>query len=102
MQRAKLAEPFGYLVKPFRERDLHISIEFALYKAKMEGKIRKMNRALQRRTAELESAYKDLENFSDTVSHDLRAPLVTIEGLCRILSEKHAGELDEEGKDLLK
>ncbi len=101
LQRAKIAEPFGYLVKPFRERDLHISIEFALYKSKMEDEIRKLNRDLQRRTSELESAYKDLETFSYTVSHDLRAPLVTIEGFCRILSENHAKRLDDEGKDLL-
>jgi len=35
LQRAKLTAPFGYIVKPFKERDLHIAIEFALYKAKM-------------------------------------------------------------------
>jgi CheY-like chemotaxis protein len=36
LQRAKVTEPFGYIVKPFKERDLHIAIEFALYKSKME------------------------------------------------------------------
>lgn len=36
LQRAKVTEPFGYIVKPFRERDLYIAIEFALYKSKME------------------------------------------------------------------
>ena len=36
LQRAKVTEPFGYIVKPFRERDLQIAIEFALYKHKME------------------------------------------------------------------
>ncbi len=34
--RAKVTEPFGYIVKPFKERDLHIAIEFALYKSKAE------------------------------------------------------------------
>ena len=37
LQRAKVTGPFGYIVKPFRERDLHIAIEFALYKSRMEG-----------------------------------------------------------------
>jgi CheY-like chemotaxis protein len=36
LQRAKVTGPFGYIVKPFRERDLHIAIEFALYKSRME------------------------------------------------------------------
>jgi len=37
LQRAKVTGPFGYIVKPFRERDLQIAIEFALYKSRMEG-----------------------------------------------------------------
>jgi CheY-like chemotaxis protein len=36
LRRAKLSQPFGYIVKPFRERDLYITIEFALYRSKME------------------------------------------------------------------
>ncbi len=36
LQRAKVTEPFGYIVKPFRERDLSIAIEFALYKVEIE------------------------------------------------------------------
>jgi PAS domain S-box-containing protein len=37
IQRAKLTEPFGYIIKPFEERELHSTIEMALYKYKMEG-----------------------------------------------------------------
>ncbi len=36
LERAKMSQPFGYIVKPFRERDLLITIEFALYKSAME------------------------------------------------------------------
>ena len=39
LQRAKIAEPFGYLLKPFEERELHTNIEMALYRAKMEKKL---------------------------------------------------------------
>ncbi|MFQ6108768.1 MAG: HD domain-containing phosphohydrolase [Candidatus Aminicenantales bacterium] len=40
MERAKLTEPFGYIVKPFNERELQTSIEIALYKHKMEAELR--------------------------------------------------------------
>ena len=38
LQRAKITEPFGYILKPFEERELHIAIELALYRHKMESK----------------------------------------------------------------
>ena len=40
LQRAKITEPFGYLLKPFEERELHITIEMALYKHAMEQQLR--------------------------------------------------------------
>ncbi len=36
LQRAKVAEPFGYLLKPFEERKLHVAIEVALYKSRID------------------------------------------------------------------
>jgi light-regulated signal transduction histidine kinase (bacteriophytochrome) len=49
-----------------------------------------------------ESANRDLEAFSYSVAHDLRAPLRTINGFARMLMEDHGGRLDEEGVRLLK
>lgn len=40
LERAKITEPFGYVIKPFDERELHINIEIALYKNKMERELR--------------------------------------------------------------
>ncbi len=40
LERAKITEPFGFLIKPFNEKELHTSIEIALYKFKMEKKLR--------------------------------------------------------------
>ncbi|HCV42193.1 MAG TPA: hypothetical protein DGH68_01825 [Bacteroidetes bacterium] len=40
LQRARVTEPFGYVLKPFEERDLHSTIEMALYKHRMEEKQR--------------------------------------------------------------
>ncbi|MCK4417132.1 MAG: response regulator [Candidatus Latescibacteria bacterium] len=40
LQRAKITEPYGYILKPFEERELHVAIEVALYKHKMEEKLK--------------------------------------------------------------
>ncbi len=40
LQRAKLTEPFGYILKPFEERELHTTIEMALYRHKMEKQLK--------------------------------------------------------------
>ncbi len=40
IERAKITEPFGYIIKPFKERELQINIEIALYNHKMEKKLK--------------------------------------------------------------
>lgn len=46
LRRAKITEPFGYLVKPFKERELRVTIDVALYKHKMEKKLRESEKWL--------------------------------------------------------
>lgn len=62
LKRAKQAEPFGYLLKPFQDRDIKAAIEVALYKKGMEEKLQKAHSELEervkQRTAELNDALK--------------------------------------------
>ena len=58
-----------------------------------EAEIRELNEELSRRVAELTVVNDELEAFSYSVSHDLRAPLRAIDGFSRILMAEHAAEL---------
>jgi signal transduction histidine kinase len=67
--------------------------------------IRKLNEALEKkvadRTEELKSVNSELESFSYSVSHDLRAPLRIVNGYATILHEEYNNLFDDEGKRLL-
>jgi PAS domain-containing protein len=44
LERAKVTEPYGYILKPFEERELHVVVETALYKHRMERKLEERER----------------------------------------------------------
>lgn len=80
-----------YLIKPFSAREL-------LARVRTHVQL-----ALARRAwiAELEHANRELDAFSYSVSHDLRAPLMTIDGFSQLLAEEYAANLDEEAHSYL-
>jgi PAS domain S-box-containing protein len=70
-----------------------------------EEKIRLFSQQLEQtvsdRTKELETSNKELESFSYSISHDLRAPLRAIDGYVNILSEEYDAVLDDEARRLM-
>lgn len=66
-----------------------------------EEEIRKLNASLSQRASELETANKELEGFTHSVSHDLRAPLRQMNIFSKLMLKDYADKLDEMGKEYL-
>jgi signal transduction histidine kinase len=75
--------------------------ETAVQFNRMLAALTKTKKDLEKHAAQLAASHKDLEGFSYSVSHDLRAPLRAIDGFSRILLEDYASKLDDEGRRLL-
>jgi signal transduction histidine kinase len=74
-----------------------VAVIFYFYhRKKYEANILKLNADLAKNVVDLNYANKELESFSYSVSHDLRAPLRIIDGFARILSEEYKQSLDAE------
>ncbi len=105
LNRATRSEPSAYLVKPFKPPDLRCVIEIALARHATDVRLRENERwlelTLQKRTAALEAANRELEAFNYSVAHDLRAPLRGIDSFSQLLIERYSQQLDEEGRAYL-
>lgn len=70
-------------------------------RARAARHIEELNQRLAQRNRELEASNQELESFSYSVSHDLRAPLRTIDGFSMMLANRYADVLDDNARGLL-
>lgn len=88
-----------YRLKQIREKELEVLVR------KRTDEISRLNESLEQqvidRTSQLSAANAELETFTYSVSHDLRAPARRIGGLIDVIMEDYGGKLDDNGRDLL-
>ncbi|MBM4147353.1 MAG: GAF domain-containing protein, partial [Nitrospira sp.] len=80
---------------------LSVAFVEALTRIRSENIIKTLNKELEQSIDEISHANKELEAFSYSVSHDLRAPLRAIDGFTEILLRDYEANLDQEGKRVL-
>jgi len=112
LERSRPTEPYGYLLKPYRKKELQATIEMALYKHEMECRLEAANCQLAREIEErklLENALKNSERqlralnaskdtFFSIIAHDLRNPFNSLLGLTAFL----VSAIEDYDKDRLK
>ncbi len=92
---AMKAGALDYILKPFKLSSVLPVLDRALTVRRLRIENAELQRSVARHAAELEVANKELEAFSYSVSHDLRAPLRAVTGFAEILMEDHGPELSE-------
>lgn len=93
---------FSWNSVPLIEEELVFAVARDISKNKEEEEaIKMLNNELSHRASELEAVNKELETFSYSVSHDLRAPLRSLTGFSEMLAKRAAGTLDDKSMHYL-
>jgi signal transduction histidine kinase len=90
-----------YILKPFRLNVILPVISRALDVQRLRRENAELQARELRRSEELAAAYQALEAFSYSISHDLRAPLRTIDSFAQVLEDEFAQPLGEEGRRVI-
>jgi len=95
---------YEFSIQPVPEGLFILSLDITARK-RVDQEIRALNTELERRvqarTEQLQEANRELESFSYSVAHDLRAPLRSIDGFSQALIDDYAVQVDAEGKKYL-
>ncbi|MEG4212764.1 ATP-binding protein [Microcoleus sp. S13_B4] len=78
LQRAKLTDPFGYIIKPFQQNDLRVAIEIALHRHEIETKMRESLKAAEAVRESVEEKSYRQNQYISMAAHELRNPLNAI------------------------
>ncbi|MEG4231849.1 response regulator [Microcoleus sp. Pol11C3] len=78
LQRAKLTDPFGYIIKPFQQNDLRVAIEIALHRQEIETKMRESLKAAEALRESVEEKSHRQNQYISMAAHELRNPLNAI------------------------
>ncbi|MEE9545751.1 MAG: histidine kinase dimerization/phospho-acceptor domain-containing protein, partial [Rhodospirillales bacterium] len=95
-----LNSAFNSMIDQIQEAINNLKLE-NVERRRTEEELRTLTRTLEQHSAELEAVVQELEAFCYSVSHDLRAPLRSMDGFSQILLEDYGGKLDAEGRDYL-
>ena len=99
--QAMKAGAVDYILKPFKLSAILPVLSRALSIRRLRAENAELTRRVRQRTAELEEANKELEAFSYSVSHDLRAPLRAVNGFTGMVLARYADQIPTEAKRLL-
>ena len=93
---------------PFEDREVNLLLTIgnvigvALENAQLFEDSERLVRELEATTEQLSAKNRELDSFVYTVSHDLKAPLISLEGMAALLLDEYAGKLDEGAQHYLK
>jgi Bacteriophytochrome (light-regulated signal transduction histidine kinase) len=99
--KAMKSGALDYILKPFKLSAILPVLSRALAVRQLRIQNRALEQCVARRNAELEEANRELESFSWSVSHDLRAPLRAVEGFTKIVLKQYSNDMPQEASRLL-
>jgi signal transduction histidine kinase len=99
--RAMQGGALDYILKPFKLNVILPVISRALNVQRLRRENAELHAREKQQSAELAAAYHDLESFSYSISHDLRAPLRSMDGFAEVLESDFAEQLGDEGRRII-